>query len=75
MEQKPLSSFKWCDGLDLVFSLQKKNKQTKPKAWEQCHKMGMETMETRDPMRMPMECGSKVNTQERGLRMSLVKKK
>ena len=59
MEQKPLSSFKWCDGLDLVLFLQKKNKQTKPKAWEQGHKMGMGTMETRDPIHMPMECGSK----------------
>ena len=75
MEQKPLSSFKWCDGLDLVLFLQKKNKQTKPKAWEQGHKRGMGTVETRDPMRTPTECGSKVNTQERGLRMSLVKKK
>ena len=28
MEQKPLSSFKWCDGLDLLLFLQKKNKQT-----------------------------------------------
>ena len=74
MEQKPLPSFKWCDGLDLVLFLQK-NKQTKPKAWEQGHKMGMGTMETRYSIHMPMECGSKVNPQERGLRISLVKKK
>ena len=57
------------------FCKRKTNKQTKPKAWEQGHKRGMGTVETRDPMCTPTECGSKVNTQERGLRMSLVKKK
>ena len=35
--------------------------------------MGMGTMETR-AQHMHMECGSKVNTQERDLRISLVKK-
>lgn len=74
MEQKPLPSFKWCDGLDLVL-FYKKQKQTKPKAWEQGHKWEREPMETRYSIHVPMECGSKVNPQERGLRISLVKKK